>query len=84
MRLLCIHSGKIDTSDGLPTIGGGLKEGQVYTSNGIIYKGLSDVDATCYFIKELSELKRCERFIPLCELDDEVELLQDDQLDPGE
>ena len=81
MRLLCIHSGKIETSDGLPTIGGGLREGEVYTCNGVVYKGLSDTDATCYFIKELSQLKRCERFIPLLESDDEVELLQNDQLD---
>ena len=65
MRLLCINSGKLECSDGFPALGGILIEGQIYNCDGKIHDGRSDIGAKCYFIIELQQLKRCERFLVL-------------------
>jgi hypothetical protein len=70
MKLLCIHAKAIKASDGISTKGRGLQEGEIYTCDGIIYEGKSDVGAMCYYILELNELKRCERFLPLSDKDE--------------
>lgn len=69
MKLLCINSLfiKYGTSGGAGT---GLREGNVYTSNGVVVRaGKHNKD--CYIISELKDYRLVERFVIIDDLSEE-------------
>jgi len=62
MKLVCINNRPIPNKHlGNNSIGVGLVEGEIYTTDGSIYPN-PITGNKCYFIEETQDLKRVERF----------------------
>lgn len=69
MKLLCINDGEIPSREGTSTNDiYPVKAGKTYTSLGPVFTYPSG--DRCYFIREVGNDKRVERFIPLSDIDE--------------